>query len=120
MTRTPIRFAIGILIFSVLILASGTALGIIDQSNGTVNVTGKLNNTENITQSNVTQPSVTFVEKTIPEIPKDTEPIVAPEETKSTPEKTVIPEPTKAPGFESIFVISAIFSTMYIFRIRKR
>ena len=98
---------ISILVVSILTLISGMVLGATDQDtiNDTENVDSieDVNNQTNDTEG-IVQPDMTFVEKT----------------DIQTSEETIVPKPTKSPGFGYIISIAAIISLAYMFGLRKK
>lgn len=105
MKRTLVRLAVSMLTISILVLASGTALGITNQTNytGSTAMTGTVTDTGNATVTG----TVT-----------DTPIVTAVGTTLATPVKT--PMPAKSPGFESIATIATILAAVCIFGIRRR
>lgn len=100
MKKTLVRLAVSMLTISILVLASGTALGITNQTNdtGSTVMTGTVTDTGNTTTTG------TVVDT----------PIV----TATTLAKT--PMPAKSPGFESIATIATILAAVCIFGIKRR
>jgi len=105
MKKTLVRLAVSVLTISILVLASGTALGITNQTNdtGSTAMTGTVVDTGSATMTGtvVDTPMATAVETTL-----------------ATPAKT--PVPAKSPGFESIATIATILAAVCIFGIRRR
>lgn len=127
MKKTSIRFVVGVLAITALILMSGTVLAnsSVNATNGTnaTNATGTANVTTN--ETNVTSttalPTETVEEGSTAIQPEESEPssdgdkkVVS---TGAKPEKTT---PNESPGFESILAIVVILSTIYILRTNRK